>query len=320
MMYTRDSRLIATVVSGLLLMSLLATSCGPKPWDESSQKDNAGISGFIFATEINGKMGTKAISRPAALAIDALGNLLICDTGNHRIIKVKPDGTFLAETGGFGFSRGQFNFPTALATSDGVNFYLLDTENNRIVRLDYDLNWIAEDYLTELQIDPVLGRGSGITVNSFGDIFVADPDNNRIVRFDQQLRVVSELASLSGFLEPKAITCDARDNLYVVDGDNGGIVVFDSYDNFNRTIGEDNLNDPSGICVDQRGFLYVVDRQTNGISVFNRSDKEVFVFGSTGVGQYQFRQASSVCTNKEGWLFVSDYEGDRVVVYRPNKP
>jgi tripartite motif-containing protein 2/3/tripartite motif-containing protein 71 len=320
MIYVRDRRLSIAVVIGMALLLLTAVNCGPKPWDKPSETDAIDISGFIFVAEIRGELGTKVMSRPGSLAIDALGNLLICDTGNHRVIKVKPDGTLLTETGGFGFSRGQFNYPTALATSDGVNFYLLDAENSRIVRLDYDLNWIAEDYIAEIQIDPALGRGNGIAVNSFGDIFLADPDNNRIVRFNQQLQVVSELVSLSGFLEPRSITCDPRDYLFIVDGDNDNIVVFDSYDNYNRTIGDDKLYDPFGICIDDSGLLYVVDRKVNSISVFDRADREIFMFGSTGMGQYQFRQATSICTNEDGWLFVSDSEGDRVVVYRPNKP
>jgi DNA-binding beta-propeller fold protein YncE len=310
--------MFAALFISLMAFQMASLSCGHKPSHWSDRSAHRSVGGFIHVVEISGRLGSKVMSRPGSLALDALGNLVICDTGNHRLVKVKPDGTFLTEVGGFGFSREEFNYPAALATSDGVNLYLLDSDNDRIVTLDYDLNWIAEESLGFIQIDPPTGRGSGIAVSSFGDLFYADPDNNRVVRFDTRFEVVSELTEPGGFLDPGALTIDRSDYLYVVDRDQQNIVLFDSYDNYIGKIGEGSLEDPAGICTDNDDLLYVIDRKVNTISLFTRDGKEVFSFGSTGIGQYQFRQAHSICVSREGWLFVSDYAGDRVIVYRPS--
>jgi sugar lactone lactonase YvrE len=302
------------------LLILVPLSCGPKPGTGTYGSGDKRISGFIHVTEISGRLGTKVMSRPGSLALDHRGNVVICDTGNHRLIKVKPDGTFLTEIGGFGFSREEFNHPAALATSDGVNFHLLDSENGRIIQLDYDLNWIAEEYLADALLDPPVGLGTGIAISSFGDLFFSDPDNRRVVKFDAQFSVASELTEPGAFIDPGAMTVDQADNLYVVDRQRDCILLFDSYDNHIGTVGPCNVHEPSDICADRGNLLYTADGKANVVRVLRADGKEIYSFGMTGTGQYQFRQAHSICVNREGWLFVSDYGGDRVVVYRPSGP
>lgn len=302
----------------VLLVSIVA--CGPKPGRGLSSLATDRVSGFIFETEISGRLGTKVLSRPGSIALDHAGNVVICDTRNHRLIKVTPDGAFVNEIGGFGFSREEFNHPTALTTSDGINFYLLDSENHRIVRLDADLNWIAEDDLSDVPLDPPIGRTSGIAVNSFGDLFVSDPDNKRVVRFDSRLTSASELTESGGFLDPGAMAVDDADNLYVVNRERKCIAAFDGYDNFLGNIAEGALEQPSDICVGVANLLYVADGGSCVICVFSSSGEMVYSFGSIGAGQYRFRQVHSLCVGSKGKLFVSDHEGDRVVVYRPNRP
>ncbi len=314
-----------TPVPGLILLTLAplilsALYCGPKPGVGTSGSSIRSISGYIYVTEISGRLGTKVMSHPGSIALDHIGNLVICDTGNNRLIKVKPDGTFLTEVGGFGFAREQFNYPADLATPDGVNFYLLDSENDRIIRLDYDLNWIAEEQLADVVIEPPLGRCSGVAVNSFGDIFLSDPDNNRVVRLDLRLMVTSELNGPDGFLDPGAVTIDQNGSLLVVDRDRKLITLFDSYDNYLGSFESVGAKRPSDICKDENDLLYVVDAGTNAVRIIASDGDEIYALGSSGTGEYRFRQAHSICVNREGWLFVSDYIGDGVMVYRPNRP
>jgi len=254
------------------------------------------------------------------MVFDPSGNLIICDAGNHRLVKVTLEGSFLDEIGGFGFTREEFNSPTVLATSDNINLYLLDASNSRIVRLDYDLNWIADMDISSLSLEYPPGRGSAIAVNSFGDIYFADPENTRIIRFDSDLIVISKLTELGGFLEPDVMMLDANDNLYVINRDGGNVVVFDSYDNYRSNLTLDNVADPGGFWIDRSDLLYVIDRKMNTVSIHTTEGKRLHSFGSTGTGDYQFMSAQSVCVNYDGWIFVSDREAHRVVIFRPSRP
>jgi len=85
------------------------------------------------------------LNLPTALAMDATGNLIFADTGNHRIRKISTTGiiTTIAGTGTQGFSgdaglatAATIDSPTGLALDASHNLYLADTHNHRIRRID----------------------------------------------------------------------------------------------------------------------------------------------------------------------------------------
>lgn len=87
--------------------------------------------------------GTSAgqVDAAAGLASDAVGRLLVADTGNDRVsIYDSPAAGFapLGDLGTTGPGDGQFNNPSSLAVAPGALIYVADAANNRIVRLRYD--------------------------------------------------------------------------------------------------------------------------------------------------------------------------------------
>jgi len=309
------NRIFTTAIATICIVHLLG--CGAGQHDVEANLDDY-IVGYVFEAEISGRLGRVALSKPTSLAIGAMGSLIICDSGNNRLVKVKPNGEFIVEQGGFGFSREQFYYPSALATPDGINLYLLDSSNDRIVKLDYDLNWLDSQSLSGLDLDDPAGRATGLAVNSFGDIYVSDPHNRRIIKLDPNFTYESELTDIGAFLDPMQMTIDRADNLYIVNSEDHNVVVFDAYDNYVRSFGEEEFTEPTGICASSiKNRVIVVDSHENRVRVFNTQGKILYTFGSTGIGEYRFEQAFGVCVDGNGRLYVSDYKGNRILVYRP---
>jgi sugar lactone lactonase YvrE len=77
-------------------------------------------------------------NRPTGLAFDALGNLYICDTGNHAIRKLAPSGRVTTVAGGKQGSRdgigssAQFNAPTGIVIDAAGRIYIADSGNGSI--------------------------------------------------------------------------------------------------------------------------------------------------------------------------------------------
>jgi uncharacterized protein (TIGR03437 family) len=95
----------------------------------------------------DGGPATAAVfSNPQGLAFDAVGNMYVADTGNHRIRKIATDGT-ISTVGGQGgptadmvysCSGSSFNFlhsPAAVAVDAAGTLYVADTLNHRVVKL-----------------------------------------------------------------------------------------------------------------------------------------------------------------------------------------
>ena len=93
-----------------------------------------GVEGFQ-----DGQGAAARFNTPSGLALDALGNLYVADTGNHAIRKVTPAGvvTTLAGTGRPGYGDGpgaqaQFDGPMGLAIDAAGRVIVADAYNDRI--------------------------------------------------------------------------------------------------------------------------------------------------------------------------------------------
>ncbi len=93
-----------------------------------------GVEGFQ-----NGQGAAARFDTPSGLALDAIGNLYVADTGNHAIRKVTPDGvvTTLAGNGKPGYRDGpgaqaQFDGPMGLAVDAAGRVIVADAYNDRI--------------------------------------------------------------------------------------------------------------------------------------------------------------------------------------------
>ena len=72
---------------------------------------------------------------PRGIAVDAAGDVLVVDTGNHRVQKFTAEGGFIDAFGVFGIGPVQFNQPYDIAIAGDGTVYISDRENNRVQRI-----------------------------------------------------------------------------------------------------------------------------------------------------------------------------------------
>lgn len=130
-----------------------------------------------------------------SLAPDDL--LYIADTGHHRVIAVDTAGNVRYETGGFGTTHGQFQWPRKVIANRGAAVWVLDYGNRRIEKfsrsLEYQGTFVipSQDGGTTHQIEE-------FAVSPQGDLFVFDRDGGRLVRYDPLFRAQGEIGQQSG--------------------------------------------------------------------------------------------------------------------------
>src|SRR5215472_14907015 len=79
--------------------------------------------------------GDGELLRPAGLAVEKSGNLIVVDSGNSRLQVFTPDGKFVAKCGGPGKAPGEFNQPWGITLDGQGNIYVADWKNHRIQKL-----------------------------------------------------------------------------------------------------------------------------------------------------------------------------------------
>lgn len=124
------------------------------------------------------------------------------------------------------------------------------------------------------------------------------------------------------FLYPNAAVADSRGRIYVSDGNNGRISVWDGQGNFlfhfGRGSGDGSLNLPRGMVIDSHDRLHVVDAVGQNIKVYDVSGDEpafLFSFGDLGLDDGQFNYPNDIALDSTGRLYIADRENNRIQVW-----
>jgi len=202
-------------------------------------------------------LAANRMNNPRSLAIDASGNLYVCDYENHRVLRfnsVKDKATNSSADAVI----GQADFVTASTSVDGAllknpsgicldpqgRLWVADTGKSRVARYDTPLTMASTDVPSG-----VLGSfGStsptsmvlpiAVAATSNGRVWVADQQYNRVLRFDNAafktknppadgvLGAPTMNASMDGgrttriFSSPRGLFLDANERLWVMDPSN----------------------------------------------------------------------------------------------------
>ncbi len=157
------------------------------------------------------------LDSPAALALDAAGDLFIADTHNHRVRRVD------AATGTITTLAASIS-ASALAVDAAGNVYFADLLTHRIGRIAAatgSITTVAGNGTQGFSGDggPALSASldspGGLALSSAGDLWIADSHNHRVRRVDHATGIIST-ATASARL-PRGLVLDASGNLLFAD-------------------------------------------------------------------------------------------------------
>lgn len=141
------------------------------------------------------------LNKPYSVAVDAHGNVYICDTENERLRVVTPDGIIntIAGNGTQGYAgdngpalHAEFSSPSAIALDASGNIYIADKSNSRIRKI------LPSGIVITIAGNGSFGySGNGGAATSAGLYFPlgvgVDPSSGAVYIADSQNQVVREL-------------------------------------------------------------------------------------------------------------------------------
>jgi sugar lactone lactonase YvrE len=264
------------------------------------------IAGGTSAGSSDGSGTAASLRTPCGLAVDASGNVLVADTGNHTIRLITPAGmvsTLAGAAGTKGSTDGdgasaRFAAPTGIALLGGGRAVVTDSGNGT-VRL---LSGIGSGSITVSTLagspgavqEQRDGQGSaarfyqprGVAVAPTGEVLVADHAALRVVKLDGTVTTRAGLLRQAG-------TSDGV----------GGMARFGD------------MTWAGGMALDAAGDLILADPQGHTIRKLDRNGVVTTIAGTPGVagdadgphGTARFNDPRGVAIDASGNIYVSDY-------------
>jgi tripartite motif-containing protein 71 len=229
------------------------------------------------------------LNLPYDVAPDALGNLYVADTQNHRIQEFSPTGKLLRSFGSLGSGDGQFWQPRGIAIDPFGNVWVADHENHRVEKFTADGRFLGRFGANGGDGSYGFGPGEfnsprGLSSDAAGNIYVADDANHRVVKLSNDGLTLA----MWGRADLRPGTADGEFNL------------------------------PYGTAVDPAGHLWVADTLNNRLVEMTTDGQVLAKYGAgggdgtAGNGPGEFKELYNVATDCVGNVYVTDKANWRV--------
>jgi len=268
------------------------------------------------------------LSKPYAVAV-ARGRIFVSDTVSRfvRVFDV-PAGT--QHRVGDDEGPGQLVKPIGLDVDAAGQLYVADIGARHIMVYGADRAFVRRiggekwfNRLTSVTVDP---KGERLYAVDLGGV---SSEEHRVRVFDARsgahLQDIGRRGSGPGeFNLPRDIAIGAEGRLYVVDGGNFRVVVFDREGRFHKSFGSvgkqyGQFARPKEIAVDREGNVYVVDAAFGNFQIFSPDGDLLLFVGerSERDGPAKYMLPSGIAVDEDGRIYMVDQWYRKIEVYRP---
>lgn len=271
---------------------------------------------------------TEGLGKPYALAVQR-GRIFVSDSA-ERFVKVfdVPEGRYFKI--GDEDGDGQLVKPLGLDVDDRGNLYVADGTQRQIIVFDRDGKFQRKiggpkhfDRLSSVTVDP---KGDRIYVVDIGGV---SSDQHRVRVFDarsgEHLRDIGKRGSGPGeFNLPRDVAVGRNGQLYVVDGGNFRVQIFDRDGRYQQSFGAvgkqlGNFARPKEAATDREGNVYVTDAAFGNFQIFTAEGELLMFIGDRGEqdmpGRYML--PSGIAVDEDGRIYFVDQWFRRIDVFRP---
>lgn len=251
--------------------------------------------------------------QPSSVALDAAGNIVVQDTFNWRIQRLRPDGTFERQWGHRGGGAMGFNYGRGVAVDqrDGT-VVVADTDNGFVKKYGPKgaNQWILKGV-----------KAFAVDVATDGTIYAAEFEKGRVAVISptgELLRTFGE----GELADNRGVDVDPDGSVWVSSRGHHSVRHFGADGTFLGEIGRkgpgpDQLTAPADIETDAT-YLYVADQEQNRIKVWRKTGEFVGSFGEGGEGLGRLMGPVGLHLTAAGRLYVAEFDNERIQEFSVN--
>ena len=255
---------------------------------------------------------------PYGVAVSDGDEIVVGDTGNHRVQVFDSNGTFLRFFGRYGKNDGEFNYTAGIAINKDRQIFVADRNNHRMQIFSWEGRHLGS-FGGRGSLDNQLNYPWGLSLESTGNVIVADTGNKLIKIFTPDGRFVMKIGGQGSFSFP--VHCVQCGEYFIV-SDTGEhcIKVFNREGHFQYKFGKQGEGDgefnyPRFLSVTQSKHLLVCDQGNHRIQVFELDGMFVGKFGTHGSKLGEFDDPFSVAVLSNDQIVVCDKENHRLQIF-----
>ncbi len=209
-----------------------------------------------------------------------------------------------------------FNRPIGIASDGTGKVFVSDAGNRQITVYDMNSKTVSPYSRSNAVRSPL-----GLALDKESRLYVADGGSRTVLVFGPDQVPLRTFGSPQVFGKPVGIAIDeARNRVYVSDGTEHRIVVFDMQGQHIKSFGqlgpqEGNFYSPQGLAVDRDGNLYVADMLNARVQIFDADGQFKKSFGERGDREWNFEMPKDIAIDSEGNLHITDARKGALLTY-----
>lgn len=255
------------------------------------------------------------LKEPRGIAVDARGQIFVCDTGNHRVVRLDPAGRLTASWGGETkeSTPGKFGLVTDLTVSASGQIVVVDAKFG-------DVQVFTPDGRLTLRLPSLLPVPSGVAVAADGRLWVVSTNTNRVFRFTPEGKAEATFDGTGSrshlpFEQPLDVALAPDGTAYVADlrgrimrlAADGSIA-----DEWKIDVG---TNRGGSQLVVVQGLVVMSDPDRGRLDILDPATGSFRCIGTQGLEPGQFRLPIGVGRGPDDKLYVVDSGNGRIQVF-----
>ncbi|EEG77709.1 NHL repeat-containing protein [Dethiobacter alkaliphilus] len=303
---------LGLLIALVLLFLYLFLTKNPLLWNVPLLPDRMLTPDFLFHFDSAG------LDTPRGVSSDPFDNVYVADNRNRRVRVFDKNGRAVND-----FGQEHLEAPFDLVAHNGAVF-VTDHIAGMVQRFNFGGSHMGT-ILASGDEDLGLFRPTGITADpDTGNLYITDIAEHRVIVATRDGEVLFEFGGTGeaegSFAYPGGIALDADKNIYVADGNNARVQVFNPdgtevlYVIYGGSADNEQLSRPGNVAVDRNGYIWITDTFSHRVFVFN-GEQLMTSFGGLGIGEGELYFPYGLDFDDNGNIYVTERALGRISVF-----